>query len=163
MHPSLYSPCLNPWYHNPPTTLAFFPIMQDHQDYPSPAPSDPSHSGQQLDQYQNQDSFDKIDSNIGPSRVSRRQASLKQGLLVRRVSLSTNYSRPDDTSVCLCVTLVYSVVLTDASRFDHRMPQGRALTLPPLATLHTCPLANHHTTQIHHPPWLLLILLLIIS
>lgn len=107
MHPSPYSTCVsahNPWYHCPASAaLALFPMYsQDHQDYPSPAPSDPSHSGQQPDQHHNQSSFGQIDSSIGPSRVSRRQASLKQCLPVRRVSLSTNYARPEDASVCPC-------------------------------------------------------------
>ncbi|KAF8809578.1 hypothetical protein BYT27DRAFT_7210187 [Phlegmacium glaucopus] len=74
--------------------------VQDHQDYPSPAPSDPPglHSNQQPDHHLNQNSSDQIDSSIGPTRVTRRQASLKQGLLVRRVSLSTNYMRPEDAA-----------------------------------------------------------------
>ena len=102
MHPSPYtgSTCVsthNPWYHCP-SALALFPMYsQDHEDYPSPAPSDPSHLSHQQ---QNQSSFDQIDSSIGPSRVSRRQASLKQCLPVRRVSLSTNYM--EDASVRPC-------------------------------------------------------------
>ena len=102
MHPSLYSPCANThnsWYHNPALALfPMYPTSQD-QDYPSPAPSDPSHSNQQPDQHQYQSSFGQIDSSIGPSRVSRRQASLKCPP-VRRVSLSSNYPRPEDASVC---------------------------------------------------------------
>ena len=100
MHPSLYSPCASThaWYHSP-ATLALFPMYPSQdQDYPSPAPSD-THSGQQPDQHQSQGSFGQIDSSIGPSRVSRRQASLKS-LPVRRVSLSLNYARPED--VCFC-------------------------------------------------------------
>ena len=102
MHPSLYSPCAsttthNSWY-NGPAALALFPMYPSHdQDYPSPAPSDPS--SQHQDQHQNQSSFGQIDSSIGPSRVSRRQASLKC-LPVRRISLSTNYTRLEDATVC---------------------------------------------------------------
>ena len=90
MHPALYS-C--PWYNSTPLLPMY--------DYPSPVPSDPP--PQQPDQ--NSSAFDQIDSSIGPTRVTRRQASLKQGLLVRRVSLSTNYISPDDVpspSVCPC-------------------------------------------------------------
>ena len=100
MHPSLYSPCASthPWYHSS-APLTLFPMYPSQdQDYPSPAPSDPSHSSQQPDQHQNQGSFGQIDSSIGPSRVSRRPTSLKC-LPVRRVSLSLNYARPED--VCL--------------------------------------------------------------
>ena len=103
MHPSLYSPCASthPWYHGP-AALALFPMYPSQdQDYPSPASSDPSHSGQLPDQHQNQSSFGQIDSSIGPSRVSRRQASLKC-LPVRRVSLSLNYTLSEDASVCPC-------------------------------------------------------------
>ena len=80
MHPSL---CLSTadapsWYHSP-TPLSLLPIY-----YPSPTPS-----------------HQQIDSSIGPNRVSRRQPSLKQGLLVRRVSLSLNVSQ---SPVCPCPT-----------------------------------------------------------
>jgi len=107
MHPSLYNRCvsLSPqWYHSHPP-IPMYTRTQDHQDYPSPAPSDPSpgpHSNQQLDHHLN---HGQIDSSIGPTRVTRRQASLKQGLLVRRVSLSINYMRPEDAAappVCPC-------------------------------------------------------------
>jgi hypothetical protein len=97
-------------------------------------PSDPN-SHHQLE-HQSQSSFDQMHWPItGPSRVSRRQASLQQCLPVRRVSLSTNYT--EDASVCPCPPYFINSYLHTG----------------------TCPRSNH-PTQIHHRPWLPLIPLL---
>jgi len=123
------------WYPYP--TAATMYSLRDQQDYPSPAPSDPSPGPrpyQQLDHAPLYGAtnepmappFSQIESSIGPDRVTRRHSSIKQGIHGRRSSLSTNYLREQESSVRVWPLFsLYSILtITHQLQSPIQMPEG---------------------------------------